>query len=293
MSSPTSVNTDRWWSASECTSRRSACAASAAPRASIVDASRPSEKFGTDSSGKSTPRTLGRVKTYYDRRAPEYDDWWLGRGLYADRRPPGLGGGDRRARRRDRESAARAAPSTSPAARVSSLAICEARSSGSTPASACSKSRVPRRRLRRFVQRRCPFPAVRGRRVRPRLHQLLLLPPRGGRTTTLPRRGAAGGAASSSSSRPSAVRVTTAERWEERRLKDGSRWKVYKRVFEGEDLAEELGGELRVPGRAGSSSRALDAPALVLPLARLAATRPSRLPGVCRGRLSARVAGRS
>jgi ubiquinone/menaquinone biosynthesis C-methylase UbiE len=39
-----------------------------------------------------------------------------------------------------------------------------------------------------------------------------------------------------------------AERWEERHLKDGSRWQVYKRVFEGEDLAEELGGELLFQG---------------------------------------------
>jgi SAM-dependent methyltransferase len=29
------------------------------------------------------------VRTYYDRRAHEYDDWWLGRGLYADRVRPG------------------------------------------------------------------------------------------------------------------------------------------------------------------------------------------------------------
>jgi len=29
------------------------------------------------------------VKTYYDRRAFEYDDWWLGEGLYADRDRPG------------------------------------------------------------------------------------------------------------------------------------------------------------------------------------------------------------
>jgi ubiquinone/menaquinone biosynthesis C-methylase UbiE len=29
------------------------------------------------------------VKAYYDRRAPEYDDWWLGHGLYADRERPG------------------------------------------------------------------------------------------------------------------------------------------------------------------------------------------------------------
>jgi ubiquinone/menaquinone biosynthesis C-methylase UbiE len=29
------------------------------------------------------------LKTYYDRRAHEYDDWWLGRGLYVDRDRPG------------------------------------------------------------------------------------------------------------------------------------------------------------------------------------------------------------
>jgi hypothetical protein len=38
------------------------------------------------------------------------------------------------------------------------------------------------------------------------------------------------------------------ERWEERRLKDGSTWSVYKRVFEGDDLAEELGGEVVFKG---------------------------------------------
>ncbi len=29
------------------------------------------------------------MKTYYDTRAPEYDDWYLGRGLFADRARPG------------------------------------------------------------------------------------------------------------------------------------------------------------------------------------------------------------
>ena len=33
--------------------------------------------------------TLGRMKEYYDRRAPEYDDWYLGRGLFAERARPG------------------------------------------------------------------------------------------------------------------------------------------------------------------------------------------------------------
>jgi ubiquinone/menaquinone biosynthesis C-methylase UbiE len=28
-------------------------------------------------------------KAYYDRRAPEYDDWWLGRGVFAGRERPG------------------------------------------------------------------------------------------------------------------------------------------------------------------------------------------------------------
>jgi ubiquinone/menaquinone biosynthesis C-methylase UbiE len=34
------------------------------------------------------------------------------------------------------------------------------------------------------------------------------------------------------------------ERWEERKLRDGSRWQVYKRVFAPDDLAEELGGRV-------------------------------------------------
>ena len=29
------------------------------------------------------------MKAYYHARACEYDDWWLGRGLYADRDRPG------------------------------------------------------------------------------------------------------------------------------------------------------------------------------------------------------------
>jgi hypothetical protein len=35
-----------------------------------------------------------------------------------------------------------------------------------------------------------------------------------------------------------------AARWDERVLNDGSRWRVYKRVFDPKLLAEELGGEV-------------------------------------------------
>ena len=38
------------------------------------------------------------------------------------------------------------------------------------------------------------------------------------------------------------------ERWEERRLQDGSHWTVYKRVFTGEDLAAELDGTIVFEG---------------------------------------------
>jgi hypothetical protein len=29
------------------------------------------------------------MRRYYDQRAREYDDWWLGRGLFAERQRPG------------------------------------------------------------------------------------------------------------------------------------------------------------------------------------------------------------
>lgn len=39
-----------------------------------------------------------------------------------------------------------------------------------------------------------------------------------------------------------------AEAWEERELDDGSRWRVFKRYFEGDDLAAELGGTVLLDG---------------------------------------------
>ena len=56
-------------------------------------------------------------------------------------------------------------------------------------------------------------------------------------------------APSSSWSRRSEEPATRPERWEDRRLKDGSAWQVYKRVFEGPDLAAELKGEVVFRGR--------------------------------------------
>ena len=63
---PPSVNTDRLWSTSACTSSTRACAASASRSAAIVSAERPSEKFGTASRGRAMRAVLsipGAVRT--------------------------------------------------------------------------------------------------------------------------------------------------------------------------------------------------------------------------------------
>ena len=110
-----------------------------------------------------------------------------------------------------------------------------------------------------------------------------------------PRRGAS--RASSSSSTPRAGRdAASRASWQERILNDGSRWRVFKRVFTAEQLADELGGgEILHAGRwFVVVARAVSAGAgSYRSLASL--QRDNRaLPRVRRGRLSARVAaGRS
>jgi len=96
------------------------------------------------------------VKVYYDRRAHEYDDWWLGVGLYSERDRPG-----------------------------------------------CHLEEAERLRFLSEARRVAPELVVVG------------------------------------SMRTSGTEAT---RWEQRVLKDGSRWTVYKRVFMGSELADELGG---------------------------------------------------
>lgn len=49
---------------------------------------------------------------------------------------------------------------------------------------------------------------------------------------------------------------TPPERWDERVLSDGSRHRVYKRFLSGEELTEELGGELLYAGRWFVAARA-------------------------------------
>jgi SAM-dependent methyltransferase len=187
------------------------------------------------------------VKAYYDRRAPEYDDWWLGRGLYADRERPGwedeLGllegvirelapmrtldvacgtGFLTRHLRGDvvgvdaSERMLEVARAQAPAARFEQGDALSLRFEDGafdrvfTSYFYCHLEDEERERFLAEARRLAPELVVVGSI-------------RGDGDDT--------------------------ERWEERRLQDGSRWSVYKRVFEGPDLAEELGGEIVFKGR--------------------------------------------
>jgi demethylmenaquinone methyltransferase/2-methoxy-6-polyprenyl-1,4-benzoquinol methylase len=187
------------------------------------------------------------VKAYYDRRAPEYDDWWLGRGSHADRERPGW---------------------------EHELRLLEAVIRGLRPARtldvACgtgfltrhlrgdvvgldaskrmlelARAQVPAARFEQGDALSLPFEAGEFDRVFTSYFYCHLEAEDRERFLAESRRVA-----------QELVVVASirgdgddAERWEERWLKDGSRWSVYKRVFAGPDLADELGGEVVFKGR--------------------------------------------
>jgi ubiquinone/menaquinone biosynthesis C-methylase UbiE len=186
------------------------------------------------------------VKTYYDRRAQEYDDWWLGRGLYADRVRPGWDDELRSleetiaelpplvtldvacgtgfltrhlrgevvaldASERMLEAARRQAPDAT-FVRGDALALPFEDGSFERVFTSYFYCHLEAEDRRRFL--------AEARRVAPELVVVASVRGEG----------------------------DASERWEERRLKDGSTWSVYKRVFQGDDLAEELGGEVVFKG---------------------------------------------
>lgn len=186
------------------------------------------------------------MKTYYDRRAHEYDDWWLGRGLYVDRDRPGW----------DDEVAVLAELIASfPPARTLDIAcgtgfltrhlrgdVVGLDQSGRMLGVA--RERVPDTRFVQGDALELPFDDGEFDRVFTSYFYCHLEEEERRRFLAEARRVA-----------PELVVVASirgegdaAERLEERQLKDGSRWQVYKRVFEGEDLAEELRGELVFKG---------------------------------------------
>jgi SAM-dependent methyltransferase len=180
------------------------------------------------------------VKAYYDRRAHEYDDWWLGRGLYADRVRPGW----------DDEVAVLAELIAGlPAARTLDVAC----GTGfltrhlrgdvvgfdqSERMLAVAREQVPGAQFVHGDALTLPFEDGAFDRVFTSYFYCHLEDAERTRFLSEARRVA----------RELVVVASVPgagdpiERWEERVLKDGSRWTVYKRVFTGDQLAAELGG---------------------------------------------------
>jgi ubiquinone/menaquinone biosynthesis C-methylase UbiE len=180
------------------------------------------------------------VKTYYDRRALEYDDWWRGEGLFADRDRPGWD--------EEVDVLAELVAGLPPARTLDvacgtgfltrhlrgdvvgldqsdrMLELARAQAPGAT-----------------FVQGDAlalPFGDGEFDRVFTSYFYCHLEEDQRRRFLTETRRVA----------RELVVVASVPgaddplERWEERVLRDGSRWTVYKRVFTGDQLASEVGG---------------------------------------------------
>ncbi len=182
------------------------------------------------------------MKEYYDRRAPEYDDWWLGTGLAATRVRPGweedlralvgvIGGLPRR-RTLDVACGTGFLTRHLPGEVVGL--------DSSERMLAIARSRVPGAGFVQGDALALPFEDGSFERVfasyfychleeEERLHFLVEA------------RRVAAELVLVASVRKEGVEPA---RWEERVLSDGTRWQVYKRYFEPESLAAELGGEV-------------------------------------------------
>lgn len=186
------------------------------------------------------------MKAYYDHRATEYDDWWLGEGLFADRDRPGWN-----EEVRELEDVIAGLPpkrtldvacgtgfltrhllgevvGLDESERMLSLACQQAPGAEFVRGNALSLPFADGTFDRVFASyfychldedERVRFLAE-ARRVAP---ELVIV-----------------GSVHRNDKPP--------ERWEERRLNDGSTWTVYKRVFTGERLAAELGGSVLFEG---------------------------------------------
>jgi SAM-dependent methyltransferase len=193
-------------------------------------------------------RTLGTMKAYYDRRAPEYDDWWLGRGLYADRDRPGWG---------EELFTLRDVIAELPSARTLDVACGTGFLTRHLPGEvvgldasermlALGRRQAPAARFVRGDALALPFDDDSFDRVFASYFYCHLEDADRRRFLAEARRVAPELVVVGSRLQDGAV----PERWEERRLKDGSQWSVYKRVFTGRHLAAELGeGEILHEGR--------------------------------------------
>jgi ubiquinone/menaquinone biosynthesis C-methylase UbiE len=180
------------------------------------------------------------VKAYYEARAPEYDDWWLGTGLFADRDRPGWD---------DERRALIAAVASLPPARTLDVACGTGFLTQHLPGAATgldqsasmlelAAARVPDAGFVQSDALRLPFADGAFERVFTSHFYGHLEDPERERFLAEARRVGAELVVVDSALRDD---VDPAE-WQERELEDGSRWDVYKRYFRPQGLAAELGG---------------------------------------------------
>jgi ubiquinone/menaquinone biosynthesis C-methylase UbiE len=180
------------------------------------------------------------VKAYYEARAPEYDDWWLGRGRFAERERPGW------ERARDELLAMLAALEP---ARTLDVACgtgfltqhLPGRITGldaSASMLGLAAGRIPDAAFVESDALRLPFAGDSFERVFTSHFYGHLEETERERFLAEARRVAPELVVVDSALRPD----VEPEEQQERILDDGSRWEVYKRYFTGEGLASELGG---------------------------------------------------
>jgi ubiquinone/menaquinone biosynthesis C-methylase UbiE len=180
------------------------------------------------------------VKAYYDRRAPEYDDWWLGRGLYADRDRPGW---EEELRTLTRVIAELPTKRTLDVACGTGFLTRHLRGDvvgldASERMLTVARQRAPSARFVCGDALALPFEENSFERLFASYFYCHLEEADRLRFLAEAQRVARELVVVGSRLQDGAA----PERWEERRLKDGSRWTVYKRVFTGRQLAAELGG---------------------------------------------------
>jgi ubiquinone/menaquinone biosynthesis C-methylase UbiE len=181
------------------------------------------------------------MRDYYERRAREYDDWWLGTGLFARRERPGW---------HEEVGQLVALLQALPPARTLDIACGTAFLTRHLPGAitaldqsatmvAIARDRLPGATV---VQGEAvPLPFADGafeRLVTGHFYGHLQPGDEAARFLAEARRVAAELIVVDSAQRAD----TGAEQWQRRRLDDGSEHRVYKRWFTGEQLAEELGG---------------------------------------------------
>jgi ubiquinone/menaquinone biosynthesis C-methylase UbiE len=180
------------------------------------------------------------VKAYYERRAAEYDDWWLGAGLFANRRRPGW-----------HEEAAALTLTLEALSPARTLDVAcgtgfltqhlrgEITGLDQSPSMLeLARAKVPEGRFLQGDALELPFGDDSFERVLTSFFYGHLEEHDRDRFLREARRVASELVVVDSALHDQAARV---ER-QERVLNDGSRWHVYKRFFEPEGLAEELGG---------------------------------------------------